>query len=73
MYSLLLQVIDYGEMFWFVTVTMALNCSIFALCGILELVERYGLFKEAKIQIKVRFPRTGRSLWKGWARSGPIN
>ena len=45
--------IDFREMGWFVGVTMAINCLVFVVCGALELVERYGLFQEAKIQRKV--------------------
>ena len=45
--------IDFWEMIWFVGVTVAINCLVFVVCGLLELVERYGLFQDAKIQKKV--------------------
>lgn len=46
--------IEYREAIWFTAVTVSLNCMVFVLCGTLELVERYGLFKHARIQKKVR-------------------
>ena len=45
--------IDFWELTWFVGVTVAINCLVFLVCGILEIVERYGLFQDAKIQKKV--------------------
>ena len=45
--------VDFWEMIWFVGVTVAINCLVFLVCGLLELVERYGLFQDAKIQKKV--------------------
>jgi hypothetical protein len=45
--------IDFWEMVWFVGVTVAINCLVFLVCGLLEIVERYGLFQDAKIQKKV--------------------
>ena len=45
--------IDYWEILWFVGVTVAINCLVFVVCGVLELVDRYGLFQDAKIQKKV--------------------
>lgn len=44
---------DLREALWFAAVTVSLNNLVFVLCGILELVERYDLFKESRIQIKV--------------------
>ena len=46
--------IDLTEMAWFVGVTIAINCLVFVVCGLLEVVERNGLFRNAKIQKKVR-------------------
>ena len=45
--------IDFWELTWFVGVTVAINCLVFLVCGILEVIERYGLFQDAKIQKKV--------------------
>lgn len=45
--------INFSEMVWFVGVTVAINCLVFVVCGLLELVERKGLFQDAKIQKKV--------------------
>ena len=45
--------VDLWEMSWFVGVTVAINCLVFVVCGLLEFVERKGLFQEAKIQKKV--------------------
>ena len=44
---------DLREALWFAAVTVSLNNLVFVLCGILELVERYDLFKDSRIQIKV--------------------
>lgn len=41
------------ELAWFVGSMMAVNSLVFVLCGALELVERYGLFRDAKIHKKV--------------------
>ena len=46
--------LDVAEMVWFVLVTVAINCLVFVVCGILELIERYGLFQDAKIQKQVK-------------------
>ena len=43
-----------GEALWFAAITVSLNNLVFFLCGILELVERYDLFKESRIQVKVQ-------------------
>lgn len=42
-----------SEALWFTAVTVSLSSMVFLLCGILELVERYNLFKGARIQEKV--------------------
>lgn len=42
----------------FTAITVLINSLVFVLCGILELVERYDLFKHAKIQKKVILPKT---------------
>ena len=44
---------DWGEAAWFAAVTVSLNNLVFVLCGLLELVERYDLFKHSRIQEKV--------------------
>ena len=45
---------SWSEALWFTTVTVLINSSlVFGVCGILELVERKGLFKNARIQEKV--------------------
>lgn len=41
--------LDYYELIWFVSTTVLINSLVFVLCGILELVGRYDLFKEARI------------------------
>lgn len=43
----------FGEAVEFTAITVLINSLVFVLCGILELVERYDLFKYAKIQKKV--------------------
>ena len=42
-----------GEALWFAAITVSLNNLVFVLCGLFELVERYDLFKEYRIQAKV--------------------
>lgn len=51
----MLEVLSLGEALWFTAVTVGINCLVFVLCGILELVERYDLFSHARIQLKVSF------------------
>lgn len=53
----LLPAVDWGEALWFAAVTTLLNSLVFPVCGILELVERYDLFKHARIQTKVSCTR----------------
>ena len=38
---------------WFAAVTTAVSSLVFPLCAILELIERYDLFKDSRIQLKV--------------------
>ena len=46
---------DWRELAWFVGVTMALNAGVIGTLGTaLVMVERYGLFQNAKIQTQVR-------------------
>ena len=49
--------INYGEMFWFVAVTVSINCLVFVLCGTFEIIERFKLFENDKIQKKVSVAR----------------
>lgn len=49
----------HSEVVWFTAVTVTINSLVFVLCGILELVERYGLFQNARIQKKVCWLRLG--------------
>ena len=49
----MLEVLDFSEAIWFTAVTVSLNCLVFVLCGVLELIERYDLCKGARIQTKV--------------------
>lgn len=49
----LLPAVDAREALWFTAVTVLLNSLVFAVCAILELVERNDLFKHARIQTKV--------------------
>ena len=47
-------VTDWWELGWFVGVTVGVHAGVVSLlCAALALVERYKLFQEAKIQIKV--------------------
>lgn len=48
-----LSAVDWSEAVWFTGVTILINSLVFVWCGILELVERYDLFKHSKIQTKV--------------------
>ena len=45
--------VDWRGALWFTGVTMLIGSLVFVACGILELVERYNLFKHARIQEKV--------------------
>jgi len=53
MYVGIMDIYYYGEMLWFVAVTVSVNCLVFVLCGAFEIIERFKIFESAKIQKKV--------------------
>lgn len=46
--------LDFVEMVWFVASMVAVNSLVFVWCGAVELIERFGLFKNAKLHTTVR-------------------
>jgi len=44
---------DYAEVAMFVVSMLVVNSLVFVWCGLLEIVERYGLFQQSKLHTKV--------------------
>ena len=49
----MLEEIDVAELAWFLCCMLTVTSIVFVLCGTVELIERYDLFKASKIQKEV--------------------
>ena len=49
----MLEQVDAAELAWFLCCMVTVTSFVFVLCGAVEIIERYDLFKESKIQKEV--------------------